>query len=285
MVTVFDPAKDIPSPDVNTGPREMAWIMDTWSCNQGYAAPGAATGKPVAIGGTHGAWAGAGRGVVVILKEYLRRHERPVKGLRVALEGFGRLGSVAGALLHEEGAVIVAATDRTGGVHNPEGLNVPLLVTHVQETGGVSGFAGSEPIEPKTLVTLPVDVLIPASTGQIITRSNANQVQAGLVIEGANAPTTPAADAILTRRGITLLPDVLANAGGVVISYLEWVQGRSEFFWSADEVNSKLDDVLVRAYDAVERVVDERETSYRQAAWVLGVGRVAKAFEMRGLYP
>lgn len=285
MVTVFDPRKDIPSPDVNTGPREMAWIMDTWSCNMGYASPGSATGKPMAIGGTQGGWEGAGRGVVMVLREFLRTRNRPLAGLKVAIEGFGRLGSVAASLLHSEGAVVVAATDASGGVRRDEGLDVPSLVAYVRAHGGVAGFPDTDPIDTRSLVTLPVDVLIPASTGRIITRSVAPHIQAEIIIEGANAPCTPAADEILQKRGITLLPDVLCNAGGVITSYFEWVQGRNEFFWSEDEVNRKLEDVIVRAFRNVDREAREKGLTYRTAAWVLGVGRVAKAFELRGLYP
>jgi glutamate dehydrogenase/leucine dehydrogenase len=285
MTLVFDPVKDIPCPDVNTGPREMAWIMDTWSCNYGYAAPGAATGKPTAIGGTQGGWEGAGRGVVIILEQWLKTRGRSLKDLRVAIEGFGRLGSVAASLMHAQGAKIVAATDPTGGARNEDGLDIPALVAYTRENGGVAGFAGGEPIDAKTLVTLPVDVLIPASTGRIITRSNASHIQAELVLEGANSPTTPTADEILHKRGVTLIPDILANAGGVILSYFEWVQGRSEFFWSADEVSRKLEELLIRAFNSVVREADERSVTYRQAAWCLGVGRVARAFEARGLYP
>ncbi len=285
MTTVFDPRKDIPSPDVNTGPREMAWIMDTWSCNQGYAAPGATTGKPMAIGGTQGGWEGAGRGVVMVLREWLRTQNRKLAGLKVAIEGFGRLGSVAAALLHSEGAIVVAATDGLGGVRRDDGLDIPALITFTRACGSVAGFPDTDPIEPKDLITLPVDVLIPASTGRIISRSNAGLIRAEVVIEGANAPCTPAADQVLAQRGITLLPDVLCNAGGVIISYFEWVQGRNEFFWSEDEVNSKLEDVIVRAFRNVQREVQDKGLTYRMAAWTLGVGRVAKAFEMRGLYP
>ncbi len=285
MSMVFDPTKDIPCPDVNTGPREMAWIMDTWSCNQGYAAPGAATGKPTAIGGTQGGWEGAGRGVVVVLKEYLKELGRDLEGLRVAIEGFGRLGSVAAAILHASGAKVVAATDPTGGAARADGLDIPALIAYSRAHGGVAGYPDAAATDAKTLVTMPVDVLIPASTGRIITRSNANQIQAEIVLEGANAPTTPAADEILHKRGIALLPDVLGNAGGVIITYLEWVQGRSEFFWAEDEVFSRLEDLLVRAFKSVHKEARERDITYRQAAWVLGVGRVAKAFELRGLYP
>lgn len=285
MITVFDPRKDIPSPDVNTGPREMAWIMDTWSCNQGYAAPGATTGKPMAIGGTQGGWEGAGRGVVMVLREWLKAQNRSLLGLKVAIEGFGRLGSVAAALLHAQGAIVVAATDGVGGVRRDDGLDIPSLIAYTRANGSVAGFPDTDPVDIQTLMTLPVDVLIPASTGRIITRSNAPQIRAEVVIEGANAPCTPAADEILQKRGVTLLPDVLCNAGGVITSYFEWVQGRSEFFWSEDEVNSKLEGVIVRAFHSVRREVKEKNLTYRAAAWALGVGRVAKAFEMRGLYP
>ncbi|MBI6545911.1 MAG: Glu/Leu/Phe/Val dehydrogenase [Cyanobacteria bacterium NC_groundwater_1444_Ag_S-0.65um_54_12] len=285
MVTVFDPMKDIPCPDVNTGPREMAWIMDTWSCNKGYAAPGVATGKPLAIGGTQGGWQGAGRGTVVILAEYLKVIGRSFSGLRVAIEGFGKLGSVAALQLYELGAKVVAVTDPTGGAYREAGIAIPALLAHVRTSGGIAGFNDADPIDTKQLLTLSVDVLIPAATGWQITVANASNIKASIVCEAANAATTPAADEILLQRGITLLPDVLVNAGGVVISYLEWVQGRNEFFWSETEVNSKLQDVLTRAFQAVQQEVGQRDLSYRLAAWIIGVGRVAKTFEVRGLYP
>lgn len=285
MVDAFDPTKDIPCPDVNTGPQEMAWIMDTWSCNRGHAEPGSVTGKPLAIGGTFGGWEGAGRGAVVVLGEWLKSTGGTFDGLTVAIEGFGKLGSVAAAQLHQLGARIVAVTDHAGGAHRPGGLDVSALQDHVREQGSVAGFAGAAPIDERALLALPVDVLIPASTGRKITRTNAPQIQAKIILEGANAPTTPAADAILAERGIPLLPDILVNAGGVIVSYLEWVQGRSEFFWSEDEVDKRLQDLLIRAFAAVRREAEERKISHRLAAWTLGVGRVARALELRGLYP
>ncbi|MBU6429093.1 MAG: Glu/Leu/Phe/Val dehydrogenase, partial [Cyanobacteria bacterium REEB65] len=285
MAEAFDPHKDIPCPDVNTGPQEMAWVMDTWSAGHGFAEPGIVTGKPLAIGGTFGGWAGAGRGAVVVLGEWLKEAQLAFTGLTVAIEGFGRLGSVAAAQLHELGAKIVAVTDASGGVRDPAGINVPALLEHVQQTGHVKGYQPGERIDEKALIALEVDVLLPASTGRKITKTSAQTIRAKVVLEGANAPTTPAADAVLSHRGITLLPDILVNAGGVVVSYLEWVQGRSEFFWSEQEVNQRLNDVLVRAYANVTRATKERGISHRLAAWYLGVGRVAKALELRGLYP
>lgn len=285
MGTVFDPQKDIPCPDFNTGPQEMAWIMDTWSCNQGYAEPGAATGKPTDIGGTQGGTGAAGRGAVVLLGQWLKSVGRSFQGLTVAIEGFGKMGSAAAHRLHKMGAKVVAISDHTGGIRRDDGLDIPALFEHVKVTGGVLGFPDTDPINPKDLLLLAVDVLLPASTGRLITRSNADKIRAEVVLEGANAPTTPAADDILHRKGITVLPDVLVNAGGMVVSYFEWVQGRNEFFWTAEEVDEKLDAVLIRAFNNVFKEVTERKIPYRSAAWVLGVGRVAKAFELRGLYP
>jgi glutamate dehydrogenase/leucine dehydrogenase len=221
----------------------------------------------------------------MVLREWLKMQKRPVAGLKIAIEGFGRLGSVAAAMLHAQGAVVVAATDSFGGVRRDQGLDVPALIAYSRAQGTVAGFPDTDPVDPRTLITLPVDVLIPASTGRIISRSNAGDVQAELVIEGANGPCTPTADEILQKRGITLLPDVLCNAGGVIISYFEWVQGRNEFFWSEDEVNGKLEDVIVRAFHNVQKEAADKRLTYRSAAWLLGVGRVAKAFELRGLYP
>jgi glutamate dehydrogenase/leucine dehydrogenase len=285
MIAVFDPQKDIPSPDYNTHPREMAWIMDTWSTNQGYAAPGVVTGKPEAIGGTQGRAHATGRGVVYALDELLRHHGRDWKGLRVVVQGFGKLGSVAAGLLHERGARVVAVSDLTGGIHDPEGLDIPDLLAYTRSHHFIRGYRGAAMLPEEDLLYLDCDVLIPASLGGQIHAGNADRIRAEYVIEGANAPTTFEADTILERRGITVLPDIFVNSGGVIVSYFEWVQGTQQLFWTEAEVNDRLQAIMARAFSRVVQNVESRKVSYRMAAYIEGVGRVADAFKLRGLYP
>lgn len=285
MILIFDPKKDIPTPDVNTGSREMAWIMDTWSGNQGYAAPGVVTGKPLSVGGTRGRRDATGRGVILALQELLAFKGRELAGMKVALQGFGKLGQAAARLAHEAGAVVVAVSDLTGGLHNPDGLDIPDLLGYVQANRFVKGYPKADPISEEDILYLPVDVLIPASFGGQIHEGNAERIQAEFVIEGANVPVTPEADAILERRGITVLPDILANSGGIIVSYFEWIQDNQQLFWSEEEVNARLKDVIARAFAKVARNVTERGLSFRMGAYVEGVGRVAESLSLRGLYP
>lgn len=285
MVQVFDPHKDIPTPDVNTGPREMAWIMDTWSNNHGYAAPGVVTGKPTAVGGTVGRSSATGRGVVLALEELLKHQGRGLRGLRVAIQGFGKLGSVTAKLLHERGAKVVAVSDLTGGLYREDGLDVSDLLGYAKVHRFLKGYAEATPITEEEVLYLPCDVLIPASLGAQIHAANAHRIQAPIVVEGANAPVTFEADALLEQRGVLVLPDILANAGGVIVSYFEWVQGTQQLFWTEAEVNDRLQDVMARAFQGVVANVEAKGLSFRMGAYVEAVGRVATALTLRGLYP
>ncbi len=285
MILVFDPKKDIPTPDVNTGSREMAWIMDTWSVNHGFAAPGVVTGKPLAVGGTMGRQDSTGRGVILALQELLAFKGRDLQGMKVALQGFGKLGQAAARVAYEAGAKVVAVSDITGGIHHPEGLDILDVLEYIQAHRFVKGYPKAEPISEEGILYLPVDVLIPAAFGGQIHRDNAERIQAEFIVEGANGPITPEADALLEERGITVLPDILANSGGVIVSYFEWIQDNQQLFWSEEEVNARLKDVIARAFAKVARNVEQRGLSFRMGAYIEGVGRVAEALSLRGLYP
>ncbi len=285
MVSVFDPKKDIPAPDLNTGPREMAWIMDTWSVAHGYAAPGVVTGKPIAIGGSLGRAEATGRGVVANLLELLKFKGQPHKGARVAIQGFGNVGGTAAHLAHLAGLKVVAVSDMYGGYHNEDGLDIPAMLKYSQANGSLRGFPEADPMDNDALLTHDVDILIPAAMENSITEANADRVKAEFIIEAANAPLTPDGEAILERKGVTIIPDILANAGGVIVSYFEWVQGQSELFWTEDEVNLRLQELVERAFDNVANLVTSKGLSFRMGAYSIGVGRVTEALRVRGLYP
>lgn len=286
MVTIFDPKKDIPAPDVNTSSREMAWIMDTWSINSGYAAPGVVTGKPIAIGGSLGRVEATGRGVIITTLELLRYKGHEQKGSSVAIQGFGNVGSTAALLAHQSGFKVVAVSDQYGGYFNPKGLDIPDLVKFALANRSLQGYVGEcDTFESDAVLTFPCDILIPAALENQITEENADRVQAGFIVEAANAPITPRGEAALEKRGVIIVPDILANAGGVVVSYFEWVQGLSELFWTEDEVNQRLRDIMERAFDNVANLVTTRGLTFRMAAYSLGVGRVTEALRLRGLYP
>jgi glutamate dehydrogenase/leucine dehydrogenase len=286
MIQVFDPRKDIPSQDVFTSEREMAWMMDTVSINRGHAVPGAVTGKPLSIGGTVLNQEASGRGVFLTIEQYFAQHGKAVMGQKIAIEGFGKIGRVAAQHLFKAGAVIVAVSDRSGALANPNGLDVNAMVRHADANGGyIQGFPGAEAIDVEDLLLLDVDVLIPATESCRITRSNAEKVRAKLICEGANMPITPEADLILERRGIPVLPDLLANAGGVIVGYFEWVQDNNQLFWSEDEVGDRLKAVLMRAYQKVESRSLKDKVSLRTAAHLEAVGTIVEALHLRGLYP
>jgi len=285
LIPIIDPQKDIPAPDVNTGPREMAWIMDTFSVNKGYAVPGIVTGKPICIGGSLGRSEATGRGVTIILEETLRHLGRKVSGARVVIQGFGNVGGVTASLLYQMGAKVIAVSDWRGGITNEHGLNIPELQAHYRMAGSFEGFMGGNPIGNDELLLLPCDVLIPAALESVLTVENADRIKAEVIIEAANAPITPGGEAILEKRGVVVVPDILANAGGVVVSYFEWVQGMSQLFWTEEEVNERLRRVLTRAFAQVAQLVDREKLSFRMAAYSVGVGAVAEATRVRGLYP
>jgi glutamate dehydrogenase (NAD(P)+) len=285
IITEIGPEKDIPAPDVGTGPREMAWIFDTYSMNKGHSVLGVVTGKPLAIGGSLGRLEATARGGLFALLEALERLGQDLAGMRVAVQGFGNVGSFFALLAHQHGAKVVAISDSSGGVYNTDGVDIPAAVAFKDETGALAGLKGTEPLTNEELLLLECDVLAPSALEQVITADNADKVRAKIIVEGANGPTTPAADDILEDRGVLILPDVLANAGGVVVSYFEWVQGLQEYFWKEDEVNSNLHDIVRKAFHETWELRESRKTSMRMAAYGLAVLRVAEATTTRGLYP
>jgi glutamate dehydrogenase (NAD(P)+) len=285
IINLIGPEVDIPAPDVGTGPREMAWIFDTYSMNKGYSVLGVVTGKPLQIGGSLGRVEATARGAAFCIREALRKDGHEVAGRRVAIQGFGNVGRNLAVILADQGASIIAVSDSSGGIFNSDGLDVAAAVEHKRAHRSFDGFDGAEAISNEELLVLDCDVLAPCALEQVITADNADKVKAGFVAEGANGPVTPEADQILEERGVLVLPDVLANAGGVVVSYFEWVQGLQEYFWKESEVNAKLNDIVTRAFNETWREHEEREISMRQAAYAIAVGRVAEATITRGLYP
>jgi glutamate dehydrogenase (NAD(P)+) len=285
IINLIGPEVDIPAPDVGTGAREMAWIFDTYSMNKGYSVLGVVTGKPLPVGGSLGRIEATARGAAFCIREALRKRGERVEGHRIAVQGFGNVGRNLAQILAGEGAVVVAVSDSQGGVHNSEGIDVAAAIAHKQETGALEGFARADAITNEELLLLACDVLAPCALEQVITTENADKVKASIVCEGANGPVTPEADRILEDRGVLILPDVLANAGGVVVSYFEWVQGLQEYFWKETEVNAKLNDIVTRAFAETWRMHEERSLPMRDAAYAIAVGRVAEATTTRGLYP
>ena len=285
IAIVIGPTKDIPAPDVNTNEQVMAWIMDTYSMHEGATVTGVVTGKPIQIGGSLGRREATGRGVFVVARAAAARIGLDLSGAAVAVQGLGNVGGVAARLFAEAGCRVVAVQDHGGSVYREAGLDVPALLAHAAAAGSVRGFAGGEAIEPGAFWSVPCDVLVPAALEQQIGAANAGAIRARLVVEGANGPTTPEADDILRARGVTVVPDVIANAGGVTVSYFEWVQDFSSFFWTEDEVNARLSRILVEAFDAVWRMAEEKRTSLRTAAFIVACTRILEARALRGLYP
>jgi len=285
LVNVFGPKTDIPAPDVYTNPQIMAWIMDTYSMSVGYAEPGVVTGKPIAVGGSLGRNEATSRGCVFSIHSTLRRLNRNIDQQTVAVQGYGNVGYHAAQIIHDDGASIIAASDSSGGVYNPKGLDPRHLLRHKQESGSVLGYPGADPITNAELIELDCSILIPAAMENQITERNADRIKADIVAEGANGPTTPAADEILFERGKYHLPDILANAGGVTVSYFEWVQGLERYFWTEEEVNSKLKNIMDRAFGRVWELAHEEKVNMRMASYMLAVKRVEEAMLLRGLYP
>ena len=282
---LIGPDSDIPAPDVNTNAEVMAWIMDTISMEAGYSIPAVVTGKPLDIGGSEGRPSATGRGVTISAIEICKRLQRDPAATAVAVQGFGNVGSVSAQLMAERGFRVRAVSDVTGGVYNPMGLDVPALLEHRRMTGAVAGFPGSRAISNSELLELPVDVLVPAALENQITARNAGRIQASVIIEGANGPTTPDADLILERRGIVVVPDILANAGGVTVSCFEWVQDLQSFFWEEGEINKQLERILRRAFAQMCEQADLHGVSLRLGAYLVAVKRVADATAVRGIYP
>lgn len=282
---LIGPDSDIPAPDMNTNPQVMAWIMDTYSMHKGYSVPGVITGKPLALGGSEGRLEATARGVQFATQSAMRDLDMVPERCSVVVQGFGNVGSITARLLHAIGCRIVGLSDINGGVYNPRGIDVPLALRYSQEHGSLLGLPNSEKVTNQQLLELPCDVLIPAALENQITRENAIRIRASLIVEGANGPTTLEADRILHERGITVVPDILANAGGVTVSYFEWVQNLQHFFWTEPEINQRLEGIMNRSYDAVRRKAREKGTNLRMGAYLLAVARVAEANQVRGIYP
>ncbi|MGH7738025.1 MAG: Glu/Leu/Phe/Val family dehydrogenase [Candidatus Tyrphobacter sp.] len=282
---IIGPEKDVPAPDVYTTPQIMAWIMDTYSMQKGYSIPGVVTGKPIAIGGSLGRDKATARGCLYVVDEAMKILALGAAGARVAIQGFGNAGMHAATLMSDAGYRIVAASDSRGGVANPKGLDVRGLVAHKTETGSVVGYSGGEAISNRDVLEYDCDVLVPAALEKVITAQNAPKIRAKIVAEAANGPTLPEADAILHDRGIMVLPDILANAGGVTVSYFEWVQDLQENFWEEDEINDRLKRKMTRAFRETHERSTRHNVDMRTGAYAVAVERVAEATRLRGLYP
>lgn len=277
---------DIPAPDVGTNAQTMAWIMDTVSMQKGYTVPGVVTGKPIELGGSEGRVEATGRGCVVAAGEATKVLGMNLNGARVVIQGFGNVGSVAAELIEAEGATVIGVSDAQGGIYNAKGLPVKeLCKKYAGKEGGIREFKDSEKISNEELLELDCDILIPAALSAQITKDNANKIKAKLIVEGANGPTTPEADHILSDKGVMIIPDVLANAGGVIVSYFEWVQDLQNFFWEENEVNVKLTRIMKASFTAVEQMMRAHKTDMRTAAYIIGVKRVADATIRRGIFP
>ncbi len=285
IILLIGPDLDIPAPDLGTDEQTMAWMMDTYSMTQGKSVPGVVTGKPLIVGGSKGRKEATGRGIVYALAEASRHLGQDLRGRKIVVQGFGNVGAVAARLLWAEGCLIVGVSDVRGGIWNPRGLDLRQLDAHVAEAGTVTGFPGADAVSNADIITQPCDVLIPAAVGSQIHAGNAERVKASIVVEGANGPTTPEADVILRERGVTVIPDILANAGGVVVSYFEWVQGLQHYFWDESEITKRLQEVMTRAFGRVWALGTKESTDLRTAALMEGISRVAEAHRVRGLYP
>ncbi|HEX9775234.1 MAG TPA: Glu/Leu/Phe/Val dehydrogenase [Actinomycetota bacterium] len=285
ILPFIGPEMDVPAPDLNTDERIMAWIMDTYSSNKGYSVPGVVTGKPISIGGSLGRTGATSRGVVFSTLSAMRRLGMEIEGTRVAIQGFGKVGGRAAEIFHDAGFHVVAVSDHKGGVFNPLGLNPSALRRHLAEAETIAGFPGADAISNAELLELDCEVLVPAAVEDQITEENADRVRAPLIVEGANGPTQPDADHALTARGVTIVPDILANAGGVTVSYFEWVQDIQAYFWTEDQVNKGLRAIMDRTFDDAWALSQEKGVRLRLAALALAIGRVAQAHIDRGLFP
>ena len=282
---IIGPTKDIPAPDVNTNEQVMAWMMDTYCMNEGINATGVVTGKPVALGGSLGRREATGRGVFTVGQEAARHIGMDIGKSRVAVQGFGNVGSVSAKLFSQAGARVVAVQDHSATIYQASGLDVPALLAHVARLGAVAGFPQAEVLAHDQFWDVDCDILIPAALETQITEANAGRIQARMIIEGANGPTTPQADDILLERNVLVVPDVIANAGGVTVSYFEWVQDFSSYFWSEDEINARLVRIMQQAFAGIWQVAQEKKVSLRTAAFIVACQRILHARELRGLYP
>lgn len=292
IMMMIGPEKDIPAPDVYTNPQTMSWMMDTYSMHQGFSVPGVVTGKPVDLGGSKGRLDATGRGVMFATREGLKHLGLSLKGATVAIQGFGNVGSASARMLREAGAKIIAVSDISGGLFDPEGIDIPPLIAYVKKSKDklIQGFKGPKFVcdikkANEKLFGLKVDVLIPAALENQITEKNAHRIRARMITEAANGPITPRADKILAKKKVFVIPDILANAGGVVVSYFEWVQDTQALFWKEKEVNTKLEEIMTEAFYDVLRTSKKHRVDMRMAAYMLAVSRVAEATRLRGIYP
>jgi glutamate dehydrogenase (NAD(P)+) len=284
IIETLGPDSDVPAPDVNTNERVMAWIMDTYSMHKRHTVTAVVTGKPVAMGGSLGRREATGRGCMIVTREALRKLKMPVAGTRVAVQGFGNVGSTAAMLMEQLGLTIVAVSDKSGGLYNPKGLRIADLLQHVRQHRYLSEYTEAEPITNEQLLTVDCEVLVPAALENVITRHNAGDVKARIICEGANGPTTANADRILEEKGVFVVPDILANAGGVTVSYFEWVQDRGGYFWDEDTVNQRLERIMVQSFDEVVRMADKYAVNLRTGAYMQAIERVAAVHRLRGMY-
>jgi glutamate dehydrogenase (NAD(P)+) len=282
---IIGPDKDIPAPDVNTDEQIMAWMMDTYSMNEGRTVTGVVTGKPLSLGGSLGRREATGRGVFIVAAEAAKKCNLALASSRCVVQGFGNVGCAAARMFHRHGSKVVAVQDISGAIFSANGLDPDTLRDYIERHGVVAGFPGSEPLTAAEFWIVETDFLIPAALEEQITRHNAASIRAKILVEGANGPTTPEADDILTDNGVLIVPDVLANAGGVTVSYFEWVQDFSNFFWSEDEINSRLDRVMIEAFHSIWEVAAQRKVTLRTATFIAACERILQARQLRGLYP
>jgi glutamate dehydrogenase (NAD(P)+) len=284
ILEILGPDSDVPAPDVNTNEQVMAWIMDTYSMHKRHTVTAVVTGKPIAIGGSLGRREATGRGVMFTVKEALREVGLPLSGTTIAVQGFGNVGSVAAKLLEDEGLRVVAISDKTGGIYNPKGVSVTAALDWVRQHRFLEGFPGGDPVTNEQLLELECDVLAPCALENVITRKNAGNIKAKIIAEGANGPTTAFADAILDEKGVFVVPDILANAGGVTVSYFEWVQNREGYYWREDVVIERLQEIMTRSFDTVLKYSKQHNVNMRTAAYMLSIDRVAAVHRLRGIY-
>ncbi len=284
LVEVIGPDKDVPAPDVNTTPQHMAWIMDTYSMHVRQNVPGVVTGKPVEIGGSRGRVEATGRGVSIVALDEMARLGIEPKGAKVVIQGFGNVGGIAAKMFADAGCSVIGISDVTGAYVNENGLDIDNATAFAQEHGSLEGFRGGDRMSNQAMLEVPCDVLVPAALEKVLTVDNASRVKAKLIVEGSNGPTTPEADHIFARNGIVVIPDIVANAGGVTVSYFEWVQDRQGFFWKEKEVNERLRDQLIDNFTALREIAQQRGITYRTAAYMIAIDRVVKSMNLRGTY-
>ena len=284
LMDQFGPEKDVPAPDMGTNPQTMAWVMDTYSMHARHTVTSVVTGKPLSLGGSRGRVEATGRGLMLICREAAPLKGLTLKDCRIAVQGFGNVGSIAARMCHEAGAKIIAVSDIQGGIHNPAGLDIPAVLAHYEKNRSLRGFSGASALSNAELLETECDILIPAANENQITGKNASKIKAKIIVEGANGPTTQRADQALNEKGVLVVPDILANAGGVTVSYFEWVQDRAGFFWRESEVNERLEDIMVQSFRDVAEMAAKYKVSFRIAAYMLGISRVAHDTMVRGLY-